>query len=524
MLNQPFLTLAFDKIFQLKEFSYGFVLSIPFTLLSILIVIFSFFSIISTKHILKPVLIFFTLISSLVFYATYTYGIVFDDDMLVNIIETNNSEAFSYINIHSVFVFFITGLVPSFLILLIKINYQSYFKEIYSRIQLVISALLIFFIIAYFFYANYASFGRNNHQLKNYIVPTQISRSTYKVIKDKFFTTQEPFKILDKTPLLTSINQPNKNVIVMVIGETSRAKNYTYNGYERETNAFTKKFMPIFFKNMTSCGTATAVSVPCLFSSLDRENFDINTANNQQNILDIAKLSGIDVLWVDNDHGCKNVCKRVKTINISTTKENPLCDGSYCFDEILLAPLKHKLNNLTHQTTLIVLHMIGSHGPTYYRRYPEEMAKFLPDCRRSDIQNCTEKELVNTYDNTIVYTDFILSKVITNLTKLSSNINSSMLFVSDHGESLGEHGAYLHGFPYAFAPKEQTHVPLLFWSTAFKNTLNKTCLGTKAKNEHFSHDNMFSTTLGLLQIKTPLYSQDDDIFSHCKNGFNRHLG
>ncbi len=508
--------LTFDKILQLKEFSYGFVLSIPFTLLSILIIIFSFLTIISTKHILKPVLIFFTLVSSLVFYATYTYGIVFDDDMLINIIETNNSEASSYINTHSLLIFIITGLIPSILIVLVKINYQSYLKEIYSRIQLIISALLIFFTIAYFFYANYASFGRNNHQLKNYIVPTQISRSSYKIIKNKFFAVQTPFKILDKAPLLTSIDQPNKNVIVMVIGETSRAVNYAYSGYEKQTNIFTEKYMPVFFQNMTSCGTATAVSVPCLFSSLNRDNFDINIANNQQNILDLAQLSGVDILWIDNDHGCKNVCNRVETINISTTKTDPLCDGDYCFDEKLLPPLNVKLNNLTHQTTLIVLHMIGSHGPTYYRRYPQSMRTFLPDCRRSDIQNCTKNELVNTYDNTIAYTDFVLSKIMENLTNLPKNISSSMLFVSDHGESLGEHGVYLHGFPYAFAPKEQVHVPLLFWSTTYQNTLSRDCLNTTAKQDHFSHDNMFSTTLGLLKIETPLYNKEDDIFNRCE--------
>jgi len=421
-----------------------------------------------------------------------------------------------YLNWHAVIFFLLSGVVPATLIAFAIINYQPFFKEFLQRIKLIGSAFALFGIIAYFFYSNYAAFGRNNHELKKYIVPIQYIDSSYKVIRDKYFTAAVKFKILDNKPTLTvSPNNNQKTVTVMVIGETARAMNFSYNGYQRKTNAYTPEYQPIYFQNMTSCGTATSTSLPCMFSALSRKNFDKKVADNQQNLLDIAKESGIDVIWVDNQSGCKGVCKRVTTIEIPTDKKYPLCDGDYCFDEALLAPLNNKLDNLTADNTLIVLHTIGSHGPTYYRRYPHNFAKFTPDCQRSDIQNCSREQLVNTYDNTIAYTDFVLAKIMKRLTGLPKNINATMLYLSDHGESLGESGAYLHGFPYAFAPKEQTEIPMLFWQSATNKQVNKDCLAKKAAKETFSHDNIFSSMQSLLSINSTTYQSNDDIFKAC---------
>jgi len=513
VFNQPFLSLAFTKLLALEEHSNTFMFTVPFLLLSLLLIIFSLFSV---KYLLKPALIILTLISSLVFYATFTYGIVFDYSMMINVVETDNAEAFMYLNIEAVLFFLFSGILPACLVAFAKINYQPFTKELVQRVKLIGGAILLFLTIAYFFYSNYAAFGRNNHELKKYIVPIQYIDSGYKVIRDKFFTAPIQFKIIDPKPVLQITETTKKNVIVLVIGETARAMNFSYNGYKRNTNAYTPAYNPIYFQNMTSCGTATSTSLPCLFSSLDRKNFNKKVADNQQNLLDIAKLANIDVMWIDNQSGCKGVCKRIETIEIPTNKENPLCDGDYCFDEALLKPLNTKLTQLNSATTLIVLHTIGSHGPTYYRRYPHEFAKFSPDCQRSDIQNCSSEQLINTYDNTIAYTDFVLAKIIEQLQHLPENINGTMLYVSDHGESLGESGAYLHGFPYAFAPKEQIEIPMLFWQTAQNNKIDKRCLTDIAKVKTFSHDNIFSSLLSLLQIKSSAYEANDDIFKACE--------
>jgi len=513
ILNEPFYSLAFERITQLKEYNIFFMLSVPFLLMCIITV---FLSLFSFKYLIKPSLIILTLLSALVFYATTEYGVVFDYSMMVNVLETDNAEAFTYLNSYAVIFFLIFALLPATLIASVKLTYHPLLKEVLLRFKLIALALLTFIIIVFFFYENYASFGRNNREIKRYIIPIQVIDSSYKVIRDKFFSKPLTFTLLDKNPTIQH-NIQAKQVVVLVIGETARAMNFSYHGYQRETNTYSKKFNPIFFQHVTSCGTATAVSVPCLFSAQKQNNFDKKQAYYQQNALDIAKQAGVDVLWIDNNSGCKGVCRRVKTIDISTNKKHPLCDGDYCFDEILIENLTTKLTHLHANNTLIVLHMIGSHGPTYYRRYPKQFAKFLPDCPRSDIQNCSHEQLINSYDNTIAYTDYVLAKLMAKLTTLPDNTQASLLYISDHGESLGENGAYLHGFPYAFAPDEQINVPMLFWTTANNNALNKQCLKNKAKTKHYSHDNIFSTLLSLLNIKSTESQQGDDILAHCKN-------
>ena len=266
------------------------------------------------------------------------------------------------------------------------------------------------------------------------------------------------------------------------------------------------------FSHVESCGTATAVSVPCMFSRLSREEYESRVADKQDNALDIIQRAGVNVTWIDNNSSCKGVCKRVDTIEFDPKRDPSLCDGEFCFDQVLLNELRSELQKKPDQNRVIVLHMIGSHGPTYYLRYPPEFAKFLPDCPRSDIQHCSEEQLINTYDNTIVYTDYIIGQVIE---MLSDVPDSSMLYVSDHGESLGENGLFLHGFPYSLAPEAQTHVPLVFWNSHFDNTQFKSCVEQRSQ-QPFSHDNVYDTLLGLTHTASRSYQSDMDIFQACR--------
>ena len=511
VLNYPFVSGFTKAIYSLNDFKLFFLLSVPILLCALTVILFCFFS---TKHLVKPILIILLLASSLVFYGSINYGIVFDYGMIQNSIETNSAEAFSYLNFDLISTFFIVGLMPALFIYKTPIAYQPLLKEIVSRTKLISLAIVTIFVIAFFYYQDYASVGRNNHYLKKLIVPSQYLSSGFKYIKHNYFDEERVFTTLDKSPVDGSPN--NKEVIVLVVGETARAMNFSANGYEKPTNSHTQQHHPVSFKNMYSCGTATAVSVPCMFSSLTRDNFDRKEADYQQNLLDIVKLAGVDVLWVDNN-GCKDVCNRIATIKIDVNQSDALCDGKYCQDEILLAPLKEKLSNLSNNKTVVVLHMMGSHGPTYFKRYPDKHKKFTPDCSRSDIQNCSSEELTNTYDNTIAYTDFVLSQVIKQLKRLPNEINTSMLYVSDHGESLGESGIYLHGLPYAFSPIEQRHIPMLFWSSQKneKQNMDDACLKQLADSERYSHDNVYHSMLGLLDINSSTYQKDLDIFSPC---------
>ncbi|MFT5851885.1 MAG: lipid A ethanolaminephosphotransferase [Colwellia sp.] len=512
VFNLSFLFKTYNAVLLLDNYNLFFVLSVPVLLLNLLMI---FFSVFSVKYLLKPSLIIFTFISALIAYATISYGIVFDYGMIENIIETSSSEAFSYLNITAFFSVAVLSILPIIYLYNSKISYKRFKIECIQRLKLISLSVLSIFFIAFFFYADYASVGRNNRELTSYITPLKSVVSSYKFVRNNYFNEPVVFTILDNTPVLLTEHEEGKRVILMVVGETARAENFSLNGYDKPTNQFTRIHNPISFKHMSSCGTATAVSVPCMFSSLGRNEYQKQTAKNQQNLLDIVKLANVDVLWLDNNEGCKGACKRVTTINTDKSETNNLCDGDYCFDEILLLPLKNKLANLTHQTTLIVLHLIGSHGPTYYRRYPAEFSSFLPDCQRSDIQNCSQEQIINTYDNTITYSDYVLSKMIEELSLLEekNNVETSMLYVSDHGESLGEKGLYLHGFPYALAPSQQTHIPMLFW-TNNKSEINHHCLNNLANNT-FTHDNVFHSVLGLTKIKSKVYNPNLDIFHQC---------
>ncbi len=226
------------------------------------------------------------------------------------------------------------------------------------------------------------------------------------------------------------------------------------------------------------------------------------------------------MLWVENDSGDKGVAKNIPQVIVNRERSQTYCDGQTCFDEAVIQPFIDNIPSTEHgKDFMAVLHLIGSHGPTYYKRYPENMRVFSPDCQRADIENCSREEIVNTYDNTILYTDYVINKVIEKLKDLSSKYNTALIYVSDHGESLGESGIFLHGFPYSIAPDFQTHVPMFFWaSNEFlkEKRINLSCLRNSSKNENYSHDNIFHSILGIMDISTSEYQKNKDIFSLCR--------
>ena len=515
VLNSPFILKTSSAIVALSEYNIFFLLSVPIFLLSLSIIIQCFFAF---RWITKPILILLVLTSSLVFYSTVTYGIVFDYGMIQNTFETDRAEALSYVNFSACVFFVVLGILPSILIAKVKLTYSSFMGELLSRAKLIIGSFATIFLITIVFYSSYASIGRNNRDLIGYLTPYALIDSTVKYANKNYLYPPLKFTLLDTSPTISSPKN-TKSITVLVLGETARAQNFSLNGYDKPTNSQTKDLGVVSFKDVTSCGTATAVSVPCMFSRLNKENYEKRAATAQQNAIDLIHLAGAEVFWISNNNGsCKGVCARVKTEQISTNRNKPLCDGEYCFDEVLVEALRNKLHSLKSDNTLIVLHMIGSHGPTYYRRYPKNKRVFSPDCQRSDIQNCNQEELVNTYNNTIAYTDLVLSEIITELAALSNenNFKTSMIYVSDHGESLGESGVYLHGLPYAFAPEEQTKVPLIYWGDKWHHQAKLDCL-MDISEQPISHDNVFDILLAEMQVNSKVYQPENNPFNQCTN-------
>ncbi|WP_299809440.1 phosphoethanolamine transferase [uncultured Shewanella sp.] len=515
VLNIPLFQIIKQGVDKQADVNMVFIATMPLFLLFALSFIFSVFSV---KYLAKPFFILLTLISSSVFFAAFQYGVVFDYGMIENTVQTNQSEATTYLNWASVLNFAVTGVLPSLLIYKANIEYKPFSKELLHKVLFMLSMLAGIVVIGLFYYQNYVSFGRNNDIIKRYIIPTYFIGSAVKYIELNYL--QKP---LEYTKLgLDAKNTTEKtkpNLVVLVVGETARAANYSYYGYDKPTNAYTKKQDIIAFQDTYSCGTATAVSLPCMFSRMDHNNYDSRREMAQDNVIDVLDHAGIQLEWLDNDSGCKGVCQNVEHLVIDHNSDPKLCNGEFCYDQVLINELDKRLKTIERKDTLLVLHIIGSHGPTYYLRYPEQHRRFVPDCQRSDIQNCTHEELVNTYDNTILYTDYIVSQVVNKLQGESEQFDTAMLYISDHGESLGEHGMYLHGTPYSFAPGEQIKVPLLAWiSSGFaeQNRLDLTCLSKEAAKGGFSHDNLFDSLLGLMNVKTSIYRPNSDIFLGCR--------
>ena len=517
ILNIPFYKETWKVLLHLEQVKNGFIVSIPVFVFSVLTFIFSLFMVKGLSKIIFTVLI---ITSVLVSYAGWTYGTVFDYGMIQNTMQTSSSEASSYLNSNFVITFLFFACIPIALLLKTRIIYKVWWKEILSHAGLMLCAIAALGAIASMYYQDYASVGRNNKCLQKYIVPYQYVWSSYSYTKDTYFSKPIPYeqKGLDARYVPSATSQKPK-LMVMVLGETARTMNYSQNGYSRETNPYTKDENLYSFRHVATCGTATAVSVPCMFSFMNRVDYNGALARKQDNAMDVLQRAGFNVQWIDNDDGCKGVCKNVPTKDINVKIQSPLCDGKFCFDAVMLDDLKKQISQANQRNTIITLHLIGSHGPTYFRRYPDAQKKYMPDCPRSDIQNCTHEELVNSYDNTIVYTDFILKQVIDLLKTQEQQYETSMLYMSDHGESLGESGMYLHGAPYAIAPKEQTHVPALLWLSpeyVAGESIDTNCLSNEAENTEISHDFLAHTLLGMNDVKTSIHQPKLDFISTCK--------
>jgi lipid A ethanolaminephosphotransferase len=298
-----------------------------------------------------------------------------------------------------------------------------------------------------------------------------------------------------------------KNLIVYLIGETTRAKNIGFNGYERNTTEILDNKGIINFEHFYSCGTSTFNSIPCLFAFNNKMTF--REIINHENYLDIFKKFDFELDWVSNNGSCKGVCW-------ATNYEDIRGNGD---DINLLTGLEERIDGYKGKNTILYLHMRGSHGPSYYTRYPEEYEFYKPACHERQIRKCSDKEITNAYDNSIKYNMFVISKIMEILETKQDEFNIGLIFMSDHGESLGEKGFYLHGGSYILTKEEQGRVGAFMWfSNDFLRDfkLDKTCLVKEGKTSEFTHYNMFSSMLGLFKIENKYYKKDMDIFRKCR--------
>ncbi len=449
-------------------------------------------------------------------YFTFALGMRFERTMFANLIGTNVGEARELVTLYLLMWMFAIGVVPAIAVLRARVRVGGAWRKHTFQHAAVVGALLVG-LAAFAFpqYHRYASAARSKSISLETVAPINFIGAAlgHWHAMRKVSLVRAP---IDANPRAKySLSQPR--LVVFVLGETARAQNHSLNGYARETNPRLKALNLAYFPDSEACGTATTIAVPCIFSGLGRENFSMLKAMERQTLVDLVKKTGIHVLWRENDGGCKDVCGAAEFEDFSDATHATLCnDLGSCYDELMLIGLEEKLRARTGDIFL-VLHLKGSHGPAYYKRYPKAYERFTPACNTSELQQCSKEELVNAYDNTIVYTDHILAETIAMLQRLSNKFAPALLYASDHGESLGENGLYLHGLPYAIAPDLQTKVPMLAWlSPQFLKLENwhSDCMA-RIGGKPSSHDAIFSSLLGLLDIESSAYAPEQDLFRAC---------
>ena len=505
--------------YSMEGMNFVYICSITILLVSFLVLL---FTLLSSKYTTKPILIIAFLVSSFTAYFMDTYHVVIDDSMIRNSMQTNLSESSDLFSLKLVIYVVLLGLLPSYLIYKTKIDYKSFKNEVFSKIKTIILSLILIIIIVFSFSKFYTSFFREHKPLRYHVNPIYWIYSIGKYINTTFNSGPIIVKTIgDDAKIKEEVKHDEvekTELIIMVVGEAARANRFSLNGYEKETNPLLKKEEIINFSNMYSCGTSTAESVPCMFSIFDKADYDYKKGISTENVLDVLKHTKyVNVLWRDNNSDSKGNALRVDFEDFRTSKTNTICeqDGE-CRDEGMLVGLDEYIKKHKGEDILIVLHQMGNHGPAYYKRYPKEFEKFTPVCKSNQLEECTQEEVSNAYDNAILYTDYFLSKVINFLKPYSNDYETAMVYMSDHGESLGENGIYLHGLPYFMAPDEQKHIGALMWFDGdIKNEIDTVKLNTY-KNNSFSQDNLFHTLLGLFEVETQVYKKEMDILYNAR--------
>ncbi|WP_460158383.1 phosphoethanolamine transferase [Pseudomonas sp. S3_E11] len=488
------------------------------------LMVFSAFNLVLTlvafRPLLKPVLMLLFLISAGVAYFMAQYGVLIDAGMLRNFAETNATEVRDLLSLKLFVYIGLLGVLPCWLLFKTPINYRRWPKELLSKLLVGVASAAVIGVVALANYQGLSSLFRNHHELRLMVVPSNYIGASFGYLREQVASAKQPFITLGEDASRNPAWQTHgrKSLTVLVVGESARAENFGILGYNRDTTpTLDKEAGLIAFTDVQSCGTETAVSVPCMFSNMGRKNYDASVAKNEEGLLDVLKRAGLEVIWRDNQSGCKGTCDRVTVQDVSNLKDPTLCASSECRDEILLQGLQHFIDTLDKDTVL-VLHQMGSHGPEYFKRYPKEYEHFTPVCESNALDNCSRESIVNGYDNTLVYTDHVLSTLIDLLRANQDKVDTAMLYLSDHGESLGEYNLFLHGTPYMLAPEQQKHVAMLAWfSDSYQKSfsVDTHCLQL-SRQKPLSQDNLFHSMIGLLEVNSQVYNRDLDLFANCR--------
>ncbi len=486
-------------------------------------------SLLAWPRVFKAVAVLLLLVAGASTYFMLQYGVVIDPTMMANVVNTDPREVRDLLSWTLLFSMLLVGVLPALWLWCQDILWRRWWPQTWHNAVASLLALGVLGAVTIASYQDLASLMRNHKHVRFLFNPLNVLYGGGKLVAHTLpqaSLTLQPIG-QDARPGPSYAATTRTPLVVLVVGETARAANFSLGGYSRQTNPELGQLRSdgglTYFTDVRSCGTNTQASVPCMFSHLGKQAYE---AGRQpfENLLDVLHRAGLAVLWLDNQSGCKGLCARVDQVITRTLDDPALCGGGECFDEIMLKGLDQRIAALDParraRGVVVVMHQMGSHGPAYYRRSPAAFKRYMPECASNVLQDCPREQLVNAYDNTILYTDHVLASTARWLDRAARDqpLDTALVYVSDHGESLGENNLYLHGLPYALAPQQQIHVPMLTWlSGPMQKRLGvrQDCL-QKSATAPLTHDNLFHSMLGLLDVNTSVYQPRLDLFAGCR--------
>jgi lipid A ethanolaminephosphotransferase len=476
---------------------------------------------------MKPLWFVVVLLAAVVQHYMLSYHMVMDPSMVANVLQTDPHEARDLMSWRLLFNVAWVVVLPALWLAHVRIAPMRPWSQLWRNGVLLLGAVALGAGTAVLMQRELAPLMRNHVHLRYMMNPVASLYSAGAVtLRPLFGHSRKLVPISAGAALGASYaGQARPPLFVVVVGETARADHFALNGYGRDTTPELAQRKVLSWRHVHSCGTNTLASVPCMFSHLGRQGFEARK-DDYENLVDVLQAAGLAVFWLDNQAGCKGVCDRIPnaaaSIGLDPATAAALCDGTECLDEVMLKGLDARIAALAPERrskgVVLVMHQMGSHGPAYYKRSTPQLKRFLPECKTISLAECSHTELVNAYDNSIAYTDHFLGRTIDWLQSRAKDFDTGLLYMSDHGESLGEYGLFLHGLPYALAPDVQKHVPMVAWFSdglARRDGTSIDCLSATL-DAPLSHDNLFHTVLGLMDIRSPAYRGELDAFS-CRN-------
>jgi lipid A ethanolaminephosphotransferase len=486
-------------------------------------------SLMAWPRIFRVVATALVLVSAFNSHFMWQYGAVIDPTMFANVVHTDVREVRDLLSWRLLATVVLVAGLPLWWIWRRPMDTRAAWSQTGRNLLGVLAGLALAVVMALLCYQDLASLMRNHKDLRYMVNPLNTVYAGSRLASDQLPREVAALKPVGEDAKLGASysHQARPPLLLLVVGETARAQNFGLNGYERATTPALARWQAeeglVNFSEVSSCGTNTLVSVPCLFSPLTRAQGG-NRTPEHENLLDVLQRAGLAVLWIDNQAGCKGVCNRVPHASPNDAPVPGLCDGGECLDPAMLQGLDDRIAALDParraRGVVLVMHQMGSHGPAYFKRTPADRKPFQPECQSNTLSDCPREQLVNAYDNTITYTDHFLDLALQWLKTRSDNgVNDTgLVYVSDHGESLSENGLYLHGVPYALAPSQQTHVPMVAWLSPglqARDGLSLDCIRSKA-DQPISHDNYFHTVLGLMDVQTSAREPALDALLPCR--------